>query len=187
MKARRTAAGASNGTDSTHGRPPSDLNASNGVSNEFKRGPQPGLDRRQLAIVHVAANQLGLSEAEYRAVLQAAAGVDSSKDLTPAGFAAVMLAFERLGFTSHGTRRKTSTAEGMATPAQIAYIEAMWRRWHGRADAAGLRRWLHAKFHVSDLRFATVPTAQKAIEGLRAMLARQEQPRQQPSLKGFEQ
>lgn len=132
------------------------------------------IDRQRIAAVHVAKSRLGMAEEAYRAMLRATAGVNSSKDLTEEGFRAVMQRFEQLGFVPGraaevpGDRKRP----GMASEAQCAYIRHMWVQWSGRASERDLGRWLERRFHVSDLRFADVVTAQKAIEGLRAMLAR---------------
>lgn len=135
----------------------------------------PRMDRRRLALVHIAKARIGMADEAYRAMLRATADVDSAIDLNEAGFRAVMKRFEELGFVQHRTH--TSSAPdtrrpGMATQAQCDYIRGMWRQWSGADDPRALGRWLEHRFHVSALRFADVVTAQKAIEGLRAMLAR---------------
>jgi hypothetical protein len=138
------------------------------------------LSREKIAIVHVAAHQLGMNDADYRALLMSTAGVNSSSGLNEAGFRAVMLRMEKLGFT-HAKPTATAPAtpapqygrrDGMATPAQVNAILRMWARWHGHDDARALGHWLERSFHVSDLRFVDTTTAQKAIEGLKAMIAR---------------
>jgi phage gp16-like protein len=134
------------------------------------------LSREKIAIVHIAAHQLRMQDADYRALLMQTAGVNSSRELNEAGFRAVMLRMEKLGFT-HG-KPKAATApqygqrDGMATLAQVATIRKLWANWHGQDDARALGHWLHRSFLVSDLRFVDVATAQKAIEGLKAMTRR---------------
>ena len=134
------------------------------------------LAREKIAIVHIAAQQLGMTDADYRALLMQCAGVNSSSGLNEASFRAVMLRMEKLGFS----RTKPTAAPapqygrrgGMATPAQVDIIRKLWAKWHGSDDARALGHWLNRSFHVSDLRFVDTPTAQKAIEGLKAMTAR---------------
>lgn len=133
------------------------------------------LSREKIALVHVAAHQLRMPDADYRALLLATAGVNSSRGLSEAGFRAVMLRFEKLGFTHPKPKASApqyGRRDGMATPAQVSAILRLWARWHGRDDARALGHWLDRSFHVSDLRFVDAPTAQKAIEGLKAMVAR---------------
>ena len=146
------------------------------------------ISRQKIALIHVAAHQLGIGDVDYRALLMGAAGVRSASDLDAAGFDAVMRRFEALGFAKGQARRAGAPATapapvppqygerwGMATPAQVDTIRGMWRTWYEGSDEASaraLRHWLETHYHVTDLRFCDVPTAQKALEGLKAMNAR---------------
>ena len=145
---------------------------------------------KQIALIHVAAHQLGMSDVDYRALLMGAAGVRSASDLDAAGFKAVLRRFEALGFAKGKARRAGVPAAapapvppqygerwGMATPAQVDTIRGMWRTWYEGSDedsARALRHWLERHYQVSDLRFCDVTTAQKAIEGLKAMSGRKQ-------------
>ena len=140
---------------------------------------------RKVALIHIAKAQVGMDESTYRAMLHELAGVASSKDLDPAGFLAVMRRFATLGFVSSSGAAAapvTTHVEGKATAAQIAFIRGLWRRWHGADNARALRHFLEGRFHVSDLRFADTTTAQKAIEGLKAMLDRKTTASEQPKV-----
>ena len=132
------------------------------------------IDRPRIAIIHVAKSRLGMADEAYREMLLLTAGVTSSKSLTEAGFRAVMRRFEQLGFTPAAMSGEPADDRrpGMASAAQCDYIRHMWSTWYGPSGGVALRKWLESRYHVSDLRFADVVTAQKAIEGLRAMLAR---------------
>lgn len=146
------------------------------------------LAREQIAIIHVAMHQLGMADEDYRVLLLQVAGVKSSTQLNETGFKAVMLRFEALGFKSHKAKRAAAAKpapaarpryghrDGMATPGQIELIRSLWTTWHGSADERACGRWMESKFGVSDLRFANAVTAQKATEGLKAMLARRCRP-----------
>ncbi len=57
-----------------------------------------GLTPAQNRLIHSAARNLGLDREAYGDVLFSAAGVRSSKDLTPAGFDAALRRFEELGW-----------------------------------------------------------------------------------------
>ena len=173
------------------------LNVFKWVLKGFKRSLKGGqamesknrrISRQKIALVHVAAHQLGIGDVDYRALLMGAAGVRSASDLDAAGFDAVMSRFEALGFAKGKARRAGAPATapapvppqygerwGMATPAQVDTIRGMWRTWYEGSDEASaraLRHWLETHYHVTDLRFCDVPTAQKALEGLKAMNAR---------------
>ena len=175
------------------------LNGFKRVLKGFKRSLKGGqamesknrrISRQKIALIHVAAHQLGIGDVDYRALLMGAAGVRSASDLDAAGFDAVMSRFEALGFAKGKARRAGAPATapapvppqygerwGMATPAQVDTIRGMWRTWYEGSDEASaraLRHWLETHYHVTDLRFCDVPTAQKAIEGLKAMHGRQQ-------------
>ena len=129
------------------------------------------LPREKIAIIHIAAQRLNMCDADYRALLMSTAGVNSSRGLNEAGFRAMMLRFEKLGFThSKPKAHQYGQRDGMATPAQVIYIRQLWADWHGRDDARAMGHWLDRTFHVSDLRFVDLVTAQKAITGLKAMV-----------------
>ena len=143
---------------------------------------QAHLSREKLALIHIAKQQLGMDDADYRALLRGVAGVSSSTALNMTGFQAVMARFAQLGFVSRKgaasqaltphARATNSYRLGMATPAQIDAIRQMWASWQGQASERALSRWLEHHFGVSAMRFCDVRTAQKAIEALKAMLAR---------------
>jgi hypothetical protein len=119
--------------------------------------------------VQIARKRLDMSDADYRALLQRVAGVSSSTELTPAGFALVMDEFARLGFIStarHEAAMQESRAPWAASYAQRSRIAAMWDAWKGKHDPDGLRRWLEHHHGVSDVRFCSAEKASKIIGAL---------------------
>lgn len=129
------------------------------------------LTRKQIALIHVAKTRLGLDDDDYRAVLRGEAGVGSSRDLDNDGFDAVMARFRALGFRPTATPPTYGHRDGMATPAQAAYIRSLWNEYtDGVGDDRSLGKWLQRTVKVSDLRFASFAAARKAITGLRAMV-----------------
>ena len=106
---------------------------------------------------------------DYRALLQRAAGVNSSADLDESGFDAVMAEFARLGFHSAKGRSESSVRDGMATPAQIGKIRSLWEAYAGEYDERKLGRWLEKHFGVSHVRFLEGWRAGKAIAVLLKM------------------
>lgn len=128
---------------------------------------------KQLGLLHVAKKQLALDDDDYRAILLVkGGGALSGKDLDRAGFDGVMAYFTALGFRSGWTKRTFGRRQGMASPEQVDLIRALWRDWHGGDDEAALNAWLERSFKIAALRFARPDVAGKAINGLRAMLAR---------------
>lgn len=133
------------------------------------------LNRKQIAILHVAKSKLGISEAEYRAALVQIAGVESSTELDRGGFEALMGFFEYLGFEPLRRRGADYGARpGMASFAQLELIRELWREYtrgaYGSEDE--LNKWLLRSFKVSSLRFLTMEAARKAITAHKAMKAR---------------
>jgi phage gp16-like protein len=67
----------------------------------------PKIEKRHIALVHVAKTKLGLSEESYRDML-ASVGVASSKDLNTLQFEEIMSRFEAAGFVSKNQDRRKS-------------------------------------------------------------------------------
>lgn len=119
--------------------------------------------------VQIARKRLDMSDTDYRALLQRVAGVNSSTELTQAGFALIMDEFARLGFIStarHEATMQESRAAWAASYAQRSKIAAMWDAWKGQHDPQGLRHWLEHHHGVSDLRFCSNEKASKIIGAL---------------------
>ena len=131
------------------------------------------LSRKQLALIHVAKKQLGLSDGDYRMILLNSAGVETARDLDTGGLDAVMRRFQALGFTPSANPHCYGPRPGMATTAQVGAIRAQWREYtDGEGTDSSLGRWLFRTCGVSHVRFLTSSDASKAITGLRAMLRR---------------
>lgn len=122
---------------------------------------------KQLAMIQAAKRQIGLSEEEYRGLLWRMGEVESARDLTTAGFNALIRAFEVLGFQR--TSPPPHVRRGMATPAQLALVEQLWRQWSGEDNQGAMRRWLERSYKISSPRFMTTDHAAMAINALRVM------------------
>ena len=123
----------------------------------------------QLALIHLAAKDRGLTDDHYRSALAQIGGVTSSKDLDREGFDAMMGYFEYIGFAPMVAKGPNYGArEGMATFAQMELIRSLWaeitRRTYAGEDE--FNKWLLAKFKVSALRFLKKETAAKVITAL---------------------
>ena len=148
------------------------------------RHTKPGLarlKRDQIALIHTARRQCQMADDSYRQMLMEVAGVQSSSELTAAGFTAVMERFKLIGFVHRpqagGSSTRTAAPKfgarpGMATDAQLSKISAKWEEWSGRADGSGLNAWLERSFGVSNVRFLNAQLAGMAIEGLKRMAER---------------
>lgn len=177
MTARPKAPGAAEAPSSTPGPTPPVSNAANRVSNRSGWGSWPSLPPDKLKLIHVAKRQVGMADEVYRAMLRELGGVDSSKQLDPAGFAAFMDRFKVLGFVNPNSHDAPPLDDdtrrpGMATLKQRKYVRGLFRKWHGADNPKALRAWLQRTFHIADLRFATEVVARNAIEALKAMTDR---------------
>jgi len=126
------------------------------------------LNKGQLAILHIAAKELGLDEETYRDALQANAGVRSGKELDYRGFKAVMAHFERAGFKRH----EPANRSGMATAAQIRKIYVLWWSLGGSYYRVGsewkaLRGFLKKRFRVDHENFLSFEKARQVIEAMK--------------------
>lgn len=126
-----------------------------------------GLDRKRIALLHVAKKQLGLDEDSYRAILRRFGGVDSAADLNGVGFETVMIRLEKLGFRSTWQKRTFGDRNGMATPAQVDYARRLWEQYDPNdAGETHLNAWLHKYHHVSAMRFVSAQKIEAIIPAL---------------------
>ncbi len=133
------------------------------------------LNRRQLALLHVAVKDRGLSDESYRSALAHLCGVTSAKELDNAGFDLMMGYLTWLGFAPAAAKGPNyGPREGMASFAQCELIRSLWHEYTRRAYAGEteLNKWLLSKFRVSSLRFLTKDGAQGAITALLTMKRR---------------
>lgn len=127
------------------------------------------IEKSKIALIKIAQKRIDMADSDYRALLQRVAGVNSSTALDEARFTAVMAEFTRMGFesTANKERRMETQRQGThATYQQRKKIQAMWNKWKGRADEAGLNRWLSSHFHVGNLRFLAREKVAKVIAAL---------------------
>lgn len=143
------------------------------------------IDRKKIALIRVAKQQLGLTDDDYRAVLKRCGGVESSKDLDLSGFQAVMSHFERCGFQSTAKKRNFGDRAGMASPSQVALIRKLWATYtDGAGTDASLGKWLDRTFKISSIRFVDAGTAKKVITGLKAMTKKKSAPAEEEKIAG---
>lgn len=130
-----------------------------------------------LSKIHVARAQLGLADADYRALLGRVAGVDSAARLDARGRVAVLHEFKRLGWAP----RANSAGKGVK-PSPKAHVRKVFALW-GALERAGLLRdasrkaldaFVLRQTGVASVEWLTPEAATKVTEGLKAMLARAE-------------
>ena len=133
----------------------------------------------QIKRIHALLNRVGVADEDYRARLDEEFGVRTCKKLTrdQAGrFIRNMEAVAKgMGIDVGGRRRRREWKRrpGMATPAQLRKIEAMWADVSRQKTPAELRKalgvFLEKRFGVSDLAFVTHEMPGKIIHTLEAM------------------
>lgn len=133
----------------------------------------------QLALIHVAQNQLCLGEDEYRLILQSVCKVDSAKDIrSDTDLKALMEAFKKLGFkqtpTLKNACRKIAPAFHHATDKQIYLIESLWLQVTKFPDKwrETLKNFLQKRFNVKSINTLNRNIAGKVIETLKEMSMR---------------
>ena len=142
----------------------------------------------QIKRIHVLTNRIGVSDEDYRARLQEDYGVSTCKKLSSVQAGQLIRNLEAVakgmgvdigGRREWGRRREWARRRGMATPAQLRKIEAMWadvsrQRTAGERRKA-LRAFLEKRFGVSDLAFVTHEMPSKIIHTLEAMKKQKQQ------------
>lgn len=124
------------------------------------------ISRGKLAQIHIARQQLGLSDEDYRAILARTAGVSSAKELTNRNVGAVLHEFRRLGWQPKPAKRAGRKAprppRGRARV--MAKIEAMLthaeRSW---AYADGMAKHM---FHVERVDWLDDGQLQKLMQAM---------------------
>ena len=117
------------------------------------------MDKKKLALIHIIKKELNLSDSEYRSILQAAAGVQSAKELNEESFKKLMNYFVRSKY--YQVNRFGLT---MRQKMYIKYLiqELGW-------DGAHVSNFLHKYYHKSDIDGLTKRDAIKVIESLKSI------------------
>ncbi len=120
------------------------------------------IDNKKLAVIHIVKKELGLTDDEYRDILQQEAGVRSAKDLDDQGFQRLMHYFTR-------SRHYRDRRDGI-TFRQKLYIKYLVRDlgW----DSSHFRNFLKKYYRKSDIAGLTKKEASKVIVALKKILAR---------------
>jgi len=136
----------------------------------------------QVKMIHTLKAILGVNDRDYRALLGEMFGVDTSKALVfeQAQYIIDVLkasAIRRGLWTEKKERfNRFQNRPGMATPAQLRMIEAIWSEVYPKPDQkageAALRSYLFRFFGVSDIRFLNSETVVKVLYALKQMQAR---------------
>jgi len=127
----------------------------------------------KLQIIHIAKRECGLTDEEYRQLLEGAAGITSASDLkSEQQFDKIMKAFGKLGFHSNRprqTRRRKHENRWGCSDRQRSYIEGLWRLMSRRKDLDSLESMIKRIAKVEHPRFIDGDGATQVILALRQM------------------
>jgi phage gp16-like protein len=134
--------------------------------------------KKWIQVLHIARKQCGLDDEAYRALLQGAAGVESSRGITTwKQYNDCLTAFRKLGFkvqsrTSGKSKLKeTKPQEGrperMISARQEYYIRGLWDLASRIKDEASLRGMIKRTGGVDNIQWLTRENARKVILALR--------------------
>ena len=120
------------------------------------------VDHKKLAVIHIVKRELGLSDDEYRDILQRETGVRSEKDLDEKGFRRLMRFF--------AASKYYQTNKHELTFRQKLYLRHLvddlgW-------DAGHLKNFLNKYYHKTAIEYLTKQEASNAIESLKNILNR---------------
>ena len=118
------------------------------------------MDRKKLAVIHIVKRELGLSDQEYRDILQRVTGVRSAKDMDEEGFRRLMRYFA-------GSKHYRINQYGM-TFRQKLYIKHLVEDlgWGARH----FRNFLKKYYKKTDIAMLTKKEAGKVIESLKNII-----------------
>jgi len=144
--------------------------------------------KEQIRRIHVLKSRLKLDEEDYRAFLSGNFDVESSKELSYRGASEAIKMLEAQLPKSRRGEMPRSVAEfgrggakyeslgrrpGMATPAQLRMIEAMWAEVSVFRDAkrreAALENFLRSKFQRMNVVNIEAELVERIVKALRAM------------------
>lgn len=115
------------------------------------------MDKKKLALIHIVKKELGLSDAEYRGLLQKAAGVSSAKDLDDEKFRVLMNYFVR-------SPHYRLNPQGL-TIRQKLFIKYLAQQLHW--DQIHLDNFIHKYYGKTGIDTLTRKEAIKVIESLK--------------------
>ena len=126
-----------------------------------------------MAVINIARQQLGMDEADYRALLLRVGKSDSLRTMTEGQRIAVVTEMKRLGFKVKASWKKLP----LASKPYIRLVHALWKSCHRKGviedgSRQALRTFVKKRSGVDDPDFLTFDQANPIIDALKAMEAR---------------
>lgn len=129
------------------------------------------MDRIKLIqLIHIAKSQLGLSDEDYRIVLEGVAKKQSCSEMSIFELEQVMKAMKKLGFRVKKLETKEIEIGWDTSMKQMDYIKGMWELVARDKTERALYRFIKRITGASHPRFMGAYQAQKVILALRKMM-----------------
>jgi hypothetical protein len=128
------------------------------------------MSSRQIKLIHTLKNALNLDEELYREILSNY-GASSCKDIPPYLIDEFIDYLQQMAIEAGRWKPnkfdELANRPDMASPKQLRLIEYLWKILCERKESSSLRKFLYAKFKISDLRFISKKMANKVINALK--------------------
>lgn len=123
-----------------------------------------------IQLIHIAKSQIGLSDEDYRAVLESTTKKTSCSDMSLFELNEVLKAMKKLGFKVKKLETKDNEIGWDASKEQMDYIKGMWELVaHDKSDRA-LYKFIKRITGAGHPRFMRSVDSQKVIVALRKMM-----------------
>ena len=130
------------------------------------------IDRSKIIqLIHIAKSQIGLSDEDYRAVLESTAKKTSCSEMTLFELNEVLKAMKKLGFKVKKLETREEEIGWDASKAQMDYIKGMWELVARDKSDRALYKFIKRITGADHPRFMTASDSQKVIIALRKMMA----------------
>ena len=129
------------------------------------------LDRSKIIqLIHIAKSQIGLSDEDYRAVLESTANKSSCSEMSVFELNEVLKAMKKLGFKVKKMETREEEIGWDTSKEQMDYIKGMWELVARDKSERALYRFIKRITDADHPRFMGAVEAQKVILALRKMV-----------------
>lgn len=132
---------------------------------------QKNKKQQLVQLIHIAKGKIGLSEADYRELLESVTGKQSCSDMSLPELDKTLGAMKQLGFSVKQMPVKEIEV-GRASAEQLEYIKGMWEVCARIKTDKALYRFIERITGAEHPRFMDEKGAQKVITALRQMMAK---------------
>lgn len=123
-----------------------------------------------IQLIHIAKSQIGLSEDDYRAVLESTTKKTSCSDMSLFELNEVLKAMKKLGFKVKKLETKENEIGWDASKEQMDYIKGMWELVARDKSDRALYKFIKRITGADHPRFMRSVDSQKVIVALRKMM-----------------